>query len=66
MNFLFPTRLQISDLVNISSHMAFVVRHECLQLNCFEYIHDGKKKASIHAEVGQKVFLNGKQLPKQD
>jgi len=46
--------------------MAFVVRHECLQLNCFEYIHDCKKEASIHVEVGPKVFLNGKQLPKQD
>jgi hypothetical protein len=66
MNFLFPTRLQIFYLVNISSHMVFVVRHECLQLNRFEYIHDCKKEASIYVEVGQKVFLNGKQLPKQD
>ncbi len=46
--------------------MVFVVRHECLQLNRFEYIHDCKKEASIYVEVGQKVFLNGKQLPKQD
>jgi hypothetical protein len=66
MNFLFPTRLQIYDLVNINSHMAFVVRHECLQFNHFLNIHDCKKEASIHAEVGQKVLLNGKQLPKQD
>lgn len=50
LNFLFPTRLQISDLVNINSHMAFVARHECLGF------HNGKKEASIQVEVGQKVF----------